>query len=55
MPKVPYSSLFAYVPKGRLSSMDGLPGEAYDLTIALKQGRGRDRLIDGLGKSLDSG
>ena len=35
--------------------MDGLPGEAYDLTIALKQGRGRDRLIDGLGKSLGSG
>lgn len=35
--------------------MDGLPGEAARFTIGLKQGRGIDRLIDGLGKSLDSG
>lgn len=55
MQEVPFSSLFAYIPKGRLASMDGLPGEAVRFTIGLKSGRGIDRLIDGLCESLDSG
>ena len=55
MQEVPFSSLFAYIPKGRLASMDGLPGEAVRFTIGLKSGRGVDRLIDGLCESLDSG
>ena len=45
MQEVPFSSLFAYIPKSQLPSMYGVPLEAYQLTIALKQGRETDRLI----------
>ena len=45
MQEVPFSSLFAYIPKSQLPSMYGVPLEAYQLTIALKQGR-ENRQVD---------
>ena len=55
MQEVPFSSLFAYIPKSQRPSMYGVPLEAYQLTIALKQGRETDRLITDLRTSLNSG